>query len=423
MLHAIFVAFHFPPEASSSGVLRTLKFVRYLADHDWRVTVIAPTVQAYEVCDPSLEVQLPASTRIVRTPWLNTKRHLSVGGRYPALLALPDNWIGWFPWAVATGRRILRSEGADLVFSTSPHATAHLIAWRLARAGGLPWVADFRDPWIEDPPEPGAPNGPVYRRLNRWLERRVIERCDAVVVSTNQLRDTLRSRYPAQPSGKIRSILNGYDEMDFAALPPAAPPGRRLRIVHAGSINAEFRDPVPMFQALGNMIRSGIAHPAEFEIRFIGGGPYAQAQRVHAAIAAAGLEGSVVFLPRVPYDESLRELGAADVLLLLQASADTVDLVPAKLYEYLRSQKPVLALVYPGAVTDVMARTGGGWSADPRTPALEATLAEIVADWRDGRLGSRAASLDALRCFDRRALTAELAGVFRTLVGDASGRH
>jgi hypothetical protein len=109
--------------------------------------------------------------------------------------------------------------------------------------------------------------------------------------------------------------------------------------------------------------------------------------------------------------------------LLLQASADTVDLVPAKLYEYLRSQKPVLALVYPGAVTDVMARTGGGWSADPRTPALEATLAEIVADWRDGRLGSRAASLDALRCFDRRALTAELAGVFRTLVGDASGRH
>jgi glycosyltransferase involved in cell wall biosynthesis len=115
----------------------------------------------------------------------------------------------------------------------------------------------------------------------------------------------------------------------------------------------------------------------------------------------------------VPYEESLRQLSAADLLLLLQASNDTVGLVPAKLYEYLRAQKPILALVRTGAVTEVLAETGGGWIADPADAAsLDVTLAEIVREWRDHRLVARCADLAALRRFDRRALTAELAAVF-----------
>jgi glycosyltransferase involved in cell wall biosynthesis len=382
------------------------------------VTVIAPDVAAYAVCDASLEAQISPSTKVVRPRFVNTKRHLSLRGTYPALLALPDVWIGWWPYAVAAGRRVIAQDPIDLVYSTSPHATAHLIAARLASISGKPWVTDFRDPWIEDPPEPGAPNGPIYRTTNRWLERKVVRTCDAVVTSTTQLRDLLRGRYPDVPPDKIVSILNGYDEADFGALPEFAPTTvTRLRVVHAGSINGQFRDPAPLFEALGRIIRSGRLDRGECELRFIGGGPYTETPALRAAIDAAGLTDAVKLLPRVPYDESLRELGAADLLLLLQASEDTVGLVPAKLYEYLRTQKPTLALVRAGAVTDVMKETGGGWAVDPRNGEdLDATLAAIVDAWRNRTLAAYRARLDLLRRFDRRALTGELAARFDALV-------
>jgi hypothetical protein len=126
-------------------------------------------------------------------------------------------------------------------------------------------------------------------------------------------------------------------------------------------------------------------------------------------------------MPRVPYEEALRELSSADVLLLLQASDDTVDLVPAKLYEYLRTQKPVLALVRTGAVMEILAQTKGGWSVDPAdTRLLESTLVEIVHEWRNDRLDLHRADLDALRRFDRRILAGELAAVFENVAANAS---
>ncbi|HEV2007821.1 MAG TPA: glycosyltransferase, partial [Burkholderiales bacterium] len=187
----------------------------------------------------------------------------------------------------------------------------------------------------------------------------------------------------------------------------------RLRIIHMGSIHAAFRDPCPLFAALARMLGRKQLTASEIEIQFIGGGPYGDAPQMQSAIENAGLCGRVSFLPRVPYEESLRQLSGADLLLLLQASDDTAGLVPAKLYEYLRAQKPTLALVPTGAVTEVIAETGGGWTADPSDAAsLDMALAEIVHAWRADRLGTHCANLDALRRFDRRALTAELAAVF-----------
>jgi glycosyltransferase involved in cell wall biosynthesis len=415
--HAVFIAFHYPPEASSSGVLRTLKYTRYLPEHGWRVSVITPEASTHPVRDAKLESQISAETRVIRTRAVNTKRDLSVFGRYPALLALPDAWIGWMPFAIAAGRQLVRRDPVDLVYSTSPHATAHLIARRIASIARTPWVTDFRDPWIEDPPEPGAPNGPIFRTVNRWLERRVVARSDIVITSTSHLRDVMRLRYPDEPSEKFRTILNGYDEEDFKdlRLTPSAT-GARLRIVHAGNINAQYRDPRPFFDALARAARDRRISSAELEIRFIGGGEYGDAPELRAAVASAGLTDSVVFLPRVPYEESLRELSEADLLLLLQASDDTVGLVPAKLYEYLRTGKPVLALVLPGAVTEVLARTGGGWCTDPGdSTSLDATLAQILQQWRDTRLATHAANMTELRRFERRVLTGELAGIFDTL--------
>ncbi len=414
--HALFVAFHYPPEASSSGVLRTLKYSRYLREFGWRVTVLTPQKDAFEVTDPALESQIPSSVRIIRTPFLNTKRHLAFRGAYPSLLALPDRWIGWWPWAVAAGKRLQLEDPFDILYSTSPHATAHLIAWRLARISGKPWVTDFRDPWVEDIAEPGDNSGPLYRRLNRYLEGRVIRRCSRVVASTSHLCDQLRSRYPDH-SGKISTIFNGYDEADFASISPyGAGRNERMTITHAGNINAEFRDPRFLFRAMRLAADGGNLDLRRVCLRFIGGGPYTESAEVRQSLAELRLEECVEFLPRVPYEQSLAELARADMLLLLQASSDTVGLVPAKLYEYLRAQKPVLALVPPGATADVLASTGGGWSVAPHDlAALSRVVGDAFRDWTTGALTACRADLQALRRFDRKLLTHELATMFDQL--------
>ncbi len=418
MRHALFVAFHFPPEASSSGVLRTLKYVRYLDRYGWRVTVITPDVAAYTVTDPELGRQLPASCRIVRTKYLNTKRHFALRGRYPALLALPDVWAGWYPWAVAAARQVVEADPVDLIYSTSPHATAHLVARSIARRSGKPWVADFRDPWFEDPPEPGAPNGLLFRSLNRRLERSVIVSCNAVVASTDALRDVLQQRYRDVCSNKFCTIFNGYDEADFQRIDTrSGGRGERMNIVHAGLLNPEFRDPRPLFRAIRRCADAGTIDLARVRLRLIGGGPFAESGQVRAEVARLGLGDVVQVEARMPYAQSLQELANADLLLLLQASPDTVNLVPAKLYEYLRTQRPVLALTSPGATGEVIEMTGGGWVVAPEDERrLADCLTEAYRGWTENTLRDVAADLNSLRRFDRKILTGELADLFDRLV-------
>jgi glycosyltransferase involved in cell wall biosynthesis len=396
-------------------VLRTLKFSRYLADYGWRVTVLTLRRDAYSVTDEKLEAQIPESVRVFRTGFLHTKRHLAIKGRYPAILAVPDAWIGWYPWAVAEGRRICDGDPPDVVFSTSPPATAHLIARAIARRANVPHVIDFRDPWHEEPPEPGMPA--VVNWFAPRLERKVVGSAAHVVTSTAELRDVLRARY-ADQRAKITAIANGYDEADFAALPAGAPKDSgRLVVAHAGNINQDFRDPCPLLEAVARASARGELDPSKVLFRFIGGGAYADSERLKRCIDETGLTGSVEFVTRIPYDEALRELAKADLLLLLQASEDTTSLVPAKLYEYLRAMRPVLALVLPGATTEVLAQTGGGWVANPRDPdELERAIAGIYDDWRSGALRNRHARLEALQQFDRRRLTGKLAEIFDAVV-------
>jgi glycosyltransferase involved in cell wall biosynthesis len=277
-------------------------------------------------------------------------------------------------------------------------------------------VTDFRDPWYEDPPEPGTPR--VVHRAARRLERLVVRRSALVIGSTRRLRDALAARYPDERRDKFVAIPNGFDEADFAALPPGQPSSEdEMLVVHAGNVNAEFRDPCPVFEAVCEAAAAGDIDPGRLRFRFLGGGPYGESAEVARAVTAAGLAERVEFLPRVPYDAALRQLTRADLLLLLQASADTVDLVPAKLFEYLRAGRPVLAVVRPGASTEVLAQVGGGWAADPRDGAgLRRALVAAYAAWRGGRLAGLAASAERLQEFSRARLTQELGRHFDRLV-------
>jgi len=332
-------------------------------------------------------------------------------------LAIPDRWVGWWPWAVIAGQRVLKDDRVDVIYSTSPHATAHLIALTLSRRSGIPWVADFRDPWYEEPPEPGTTR--LGQFAARRLERLVSRRADLIVASTARLRDTLAARYSWEPKEKFVAIPNGYDEEDFSGVTrPSSPSSDELLIVHAGNINESFRDPRRVFEAVKRAVEAGLVEPSRIRFRFLGGGPFGESSEMKRAVEQAGLVSRVEFLPRVSFEESLTELTRAGVLLLLQASRDTVDLVPAKLFEYLRAGRPVLAVVPGGATAEVLRDTGGGWVVDPvDTSRLRDTIVTAYRAWATRRLDAMRADPVALEKFNRERLAGELARRFNALAG------
>lgn len=390
----------------------------------WRCTVIAPRETAYRATDPDLVAQIPESTRVIRTRFFNTKRHLGVAGRYPAMLAIPDVWAGWYLWAVPSGKRAIREDPPDLVFSTSPHGIAHVIAGRLARWGRLPWVMDFRDPWYEEPPEPETPY--AVHVANRRLERKAVRQANRVIATTESHRNALAERYGEEPHAKFVTITNGYDEADFADLAeevgvkaPVGTEAHRMVILHAGKIDVDYRrDPRPLVRSLEELSDKGELPDVGVELQFLGPGntPFAQTLREEFSGYDEG-PIRIVFIDRVGYRESLRRMLDADLLLLLEASEDTRMMVPAKLYEYLRTGRPILLMAHPGAMAEVVAKTGGAWLADPRTEGeLTEQLREILGLWERGTLHENGADQRILATYDRRNLAGRLATVFEEVI-------
>jgi len=348
----LMVAWLYAPAGGSSGVLRPLKFSKYLPARGWIPHILTVRESLYRHIDQSLLGDIPVEASVHRTFAVDLGRHLAVRGRQLVPFALPDRYVGWLPFAVARGLRIIRRHQITALYSTSPSPTAHLVAAVLKAASKVPWVADFRDPWVEDP---GTAFGtrPWRHRLDCRLERLVVRSADRLTVTTPDLRGDFLGRYPDLPPDKVQVIYNGYDEEDFETLGPASRPDR-FEIMHAGLVDREFRNPFPLFEAVSSLIAEGRLPREHVRITFLGISPWLRSPQFTARVRALGLEAIVELVPRVPHSEALHRLGRSAVLLLLQASEDTGSLIPAKAFEYLRLGRPILALTLNGATADLL---------------------------------------------------------------------
>lgn len=399
------IAFHFPPLAGSSGIQRTLRFAQYLPDHGWQPVVLTASPRAYERTSDDLLREVPPASIVHRAAALNTAKHLAVGGRYPALLARPDRWVTWAFAAIPAGLRLIRRYRPEAIWSTYPIATAHLIGGWLARLSGIPWVADFRDPMAQD----GYPPDPATWRAFERIERNALANAAASVFVTRGAAALYRRRYPAAAE-RIAVIENGFDEASFAGLATGEGPlvpGRRT-LVHSGIVYPSERDPTQFFAALGALKRSGRAR--DLLVRFRAS---AHDELLHELARRNDVGDMIDVAPALPYREALEEMQRADGLLVLQAS-NCNEQIPAKVYEYLRAQRPILALTDPeGDTADLLRRCGVRHIApldDER--AIEAIVPRFLAD-----LGSARPDPSAVAACSRERRTRELAELLNVVAG------
>ncbi|HZO04342.1 MAG TPA: glycosyltransferase [Burkholderiales bacterium] len=350
MKRLLMVAYHFPPFAASTGIQRTLGFARHLPAFGWEPLILTAHPRAYEHrSDEHINVSFPM---IVEHAFaLDSARQLSLGGRYAAFTARPDRWISWWLGAVPKGLAMIRKYRPDAIWTTYPIATAHKIGCTLHRLSGLPWIADFRDPMAQD----GYPEDPKTWQSFKRIEEATLRKAARAVFVTHGAARMYRNRYAELPETRIGVVENGYEEESFAALPGAETsplnPGR-ITLLHSGVVYPNERDPTQLFAALRRLMNEDPRLADRLRIRLRASGHDSLLARL---IEASGVAQIVELAPSVPYREALQEMMRADGLLVLQA-ANCNDQVPAKVYEYLRCGRPILALTDPAGETAALLR-------------------------------------------------------------------
>jgi glycosyltransferase involved in cell wall biosynthesis len=421
MKKLLYVANPFPPTATG-GNARHLRFLRYLPESGWEATVLSVRTQG--------PVPDPPGVRIVRAAALDPERLYALGRRLmgpaprrrPAAgaaatatgaatsprytsrrapiddwLQVPDAYVSWIVPAVRRGRRLLREERFDALFSSYPRGSAHLVAAELARESGLPWVADYRDPWLAN--EFHHYPTRCHQALNVRLESWALSQAGALTAVDEPIAEGLRRRYPALAAA-TSVISNGYDadeDIDEVELGPG------FWLVHTGRLYGRT-------EQLAEFLTAFAALPDDVHVLFLGvGGP-----EIAARAAALGVAHRVQVEPFAPRARARGLQRAADALLLITGRAP--ETLTSKLFEYLASGRPIFAVTpLHSAACHLIDEAAGGRCAAPDEP-LSPALATFVADARAGRLPP--ARADVVRRYDGRELTQQLAAVLDGLTGD-----
>ncbi len=336
---------------------RALKFVRYLRDYGWHPVVLTADPRAYSNTNPSQLAEVPDDVTVHRAFGIDAKRTFSIRKRYPGFVAWPDPFSSWWPAAVLAGRRLIREHQPAAIWSTFPVSTTNMVAMHLAKYSKLPWIADLRDPITLD----GYPPEAMRFRMARAIEKATMKRAARVVFTAKYTLDSYVERYP-DLGEKALIIPNGYDDLNF----PDAPPHERAEnapvvLLHSGGLQPKGRHPLTFFKALAALKQQGRIDAQRLQVVFRGCG----AEREYSELAnELGVDDIVAIKGHVPYNDAIREMMAADALIVFQGSYYN-HAVPAKLYEYIYARKPILGVVDKRGETErVLQEVGVSTTAD-----------------------------------------------------------
>lgn len=391
MPRLLIIAYYFPPWGMG-GVQRVLKFAKYLPEFGWDVTVVAPTATDYHAQDATLLDELPDSVRVERVDYADKSIGLvgPIGPILPAARWLsswrdfPDRHREFANLAVIRVRQLMKESGFDIVLTSSPPPSVHRAGLALSR--DIRWIADFRDPWqsLNDDYGPTILHG----LINRSAHKAVLSRAEAVVTATPQL---ARRFMDLGPALHIETIRNGYDEMDYTWGAPTPSTGDKLWIGLPGTFS-RFSDPLPAFRAIAawrrkhSNVRLHVLHVGATMGIDIDGG-----------LRACDLLDVYEDIGYVNHRRAVAEMAFADVLMIAYTNPRVTDVsVPGRIYEMLRSQRPIVAFTpTEGALASLLRSQPGCVMVPPDDHAAEATAI-------DRALESPVRPLDAVRQFDRR---------------------
>lgn len=367
MSRVLLITYYYPPRRGIGG-LRPAGLAKYLPEFGWEPLVLTPALPPG--AKPRAQV-VETGYQDVLGRWkslfgLDSDRGLHEQLELPqslspgrdllhskaiywlkSWLTYPDLSKGWLKFGREEILKLQPSGSIDVILSTAPPITCHLLGLEAKRILDRPWVADCRDLFV---PSGG---GKVHARLGRSLEKRTLRHADALVTVSEPWAELMRTFYPDRP---VADIVNGFDAEDFASVPTELI--ETFSITYTGELYRGRRDPSPLFEVLAELLESGAMVRERVSVRFYGSiDPW-----LKAAIERYGLRGVVKACGPVPRQEALLHQRESQINLLLGIEMPYYSGgIPGKLFEYLAAGRPILGLgTEQGVVGEILRRTSAG---------------------------------------------------------------
>jgi glycosyltransferase involved in cell wall biosynthesis len=412
MEKVLIIANEFPP-MGGAGVQRTTKFVKYLRDFGFEPVVVTKEHVA-QLSDWSLLEDIPEGVEIHRLKPYDTVNRSGIL-RLPmkfmgTRLMSPDSEYFWYLFNRDKVLELVRSKGIRLVYSTSFPYSSHLLGLYLRR--NLPdvrWVADFRDEWTNNPYHRDS----IYKRIKfkgeKMKELQVTDGCDYFITNTPLMLENFVADNGSLV-GRSTFIPNGYDEEDFQDLNKGRDGGDKFVVTYTGSLYGR-RNLDEFMDGLKLAIDRGEIEKKDLEIRIVGN---IYDSVIDAYAAKYRLEGQIRSYGYLPHKDSIQMLFNSDIILLVIGKGKgSRNFYTGKIFEYIRSDRPVLAIVpEDGVAAQVIRETKTGTVVDPENiEGVAATMVRYYSLWRSGNM-EHSPDWDEVRKYSRKSQTGKLAEIF-----------
>jgi len=440
MKKVLIISYFFPP-LGGGGVFRTLKFVKYLPCFGWMPVVVTVKNPDYHIFDPDLLKEIPKEVRVIRTNSfeptkiykflrsfysrvksyfrtsnigeekfdLENTLKLSAAVKFDSFFFVPDNKIGWLPFTLFNLIGQVRKDKIDVLYSSSPPFTSHLIGFFMKLIWRKPWVADMRDLWALNPYSK-PPTG-VHRKISSYLEYKILKSANKVITVSDPLCARLKETYPSVNPGKFQVITNGYDREDF--LSEVRHENKKFSIGHVGSLYAG-QTPLHFLQALGLLKKEKANLLKNMAVTFLGGTDRNNRKILEKLVQNFQLQDVVIRKQAVSHREAIDHMLRFDVLLLI-IGRENKGCLTGKLFEYLAAQKPILALTEDGPARKLIQESQSGVAVDPEDIGrIKEAILNYYERYQKGNLEVQSKT-EVVTRFERKRLTQQLANILDAL--------
>jgi len=375
----LIITYYWPP-SGGAGVQRWLKFAKYLSGHGWMPIIYTPSNPEYPVEDKSLINNIPEDNIVViKNPiWEPYKLYKIFAGKKRSEniqagfldeapsksrlnkffrwlrgnLFIPDARVFWIKPSVRFLAKLIEKNPVDLVVSTGPPHSMHLIALGLKKRKNIKWIADFRDPWTGIYYFKDLNLSGFARKRHKKLEKTCLNKADRIIAVGN----TMKSDFEKLTSTPVEVITNGFDQADYDNV--VHQKADRFTIMYTGSFLPD-QNPPELWEALGDMVKENRLLQQQLELLFIG----KTDSEVIKSIEKNGLKPYLKLKKYVPHANIPHlQQKAALMLLCINRIENASYIITGKVFEYLASGKPILAICPENSdVADIIRETSSGW--------------------------------------------------------------
>ncbi|MFV0440823.1 MAG: glycosyltransferase [Lachnospirales bacterium] len=416
----LIIAYQFPP-MGGSGVQRTSKFVKNLHHFGYEPIVLTRDTKDVSLLDESLLKDIPKETKIYRTNAYDksdsTKKSAIPSKIIGRKVLIPDQARLWELSLHKKALKIIEDEKIDLIYTTSYPYSDHLLGLFIKKTlkGKVKWVCDFRDEWSNNPYTKDNPYSKSRMDKELKMESEVIKYADKLITNTPVMRQNFIDIHSLDEKRQedFFTIPNGYDKDDFSGLENIKPKNDKFTITYTGAMYGR-RKPDYFFEAVQRLVESNEINIDRLSINFIGN---YKRDALLDNIKKFGIDKCVIVHDYMPHKEALKKLVSSDALLLLEGGGVGSDaFYTGKVFEYMNTYRPVIAVLPYGCAFDIVNETNIGETAYfENIDEIKKVILKFYEMWDRGEEYNEQ-NFELIQSFERYELTKKLAEVFDSLV-------